>query len=116
MSDTQQTPPEDSGLTIIPPQEGGLTIIPAGETKPEDLGTLSLRYVDGVPMLVVNGGTAVPAGLTVVDGAGNTVTTYVTSAPPQMGTRGLATPGVYVEEIEGLSLSVGNLDGLSLDG
>ncbi|MFF1904818.1 hypothetical protein [Kitasatospora sp. NPDC058218] len=54
----------------------GLTVIPAEEVNPEDVGTLSLRYVDGVPQLVVSGGTVVPAGLTVVDGTGNAVAVY----------------------------------------
>ncbi|MFD4926178.1 hypothetical protein ACFWNE_33380 [Streptomyces goshikiensis] len=53
-----------------------LTVIPASEVKPEDMGALSLRYVDGVPQLVVSGGTVIPAGLTVVDGAGNAVASY----------------------------------------
>ncbi|PYC67785.1 hypothetical protein C7C46_30030 [Streptomyces tateyamensis] len=35
-----------------------------------------MRYVDGVPQLVVSGGTAIPAGLTVVDRSGSTIAAY----------------------------------------
>ena len=48
----------------------------ATEVKPEDVGTLSLRYVDGVPQLVVSGGTVLPARLTVVDASGKAVGAY----------------------------------------
>jgi hypothetical protein len=79
----KQTPPEDSGLTIIP----------AAEVKPEEVGTLSLRYVDGVAQLVVSGGTIVPAGLTVVDESGNPVAAYAAAPPVASQTRGLDGPG-----------------------
>ncbi|UQX04745.1 hypothetical protein [Streptomyces sp. RerS4] len=48
----------------------------ASEVTPEDIGTLSLRYVAGQPQLVVSGGTLIPAALPVIDGAGNTVAAY----------------------------------------
>ncbi|MEU4350490.1 hypothetical protein [Streptomyces sp. NPDC023838] len=66
MSDEQYTPPE-----II-----DVTPVPASEVNPEDVGTLSLRYVDGQPVLVISGGTAFPAGITLVDGSGNAVAAY----------------------------------------
>ncbi|MGW8782589.1 hypothetical protein ACWGNM_31625 [Streptomyces sp. NPDC055796] len=64
-------------------QETDLGRIPADQVKPEDIGTLSLRYVDGQPQLVVSGGTVIPAGLTVVDGAGNAVAAYAAQQPAQ---------------------------------
>ncbi|MCX5077938.1 hypothetical protein ACWGCI_16215 [Streptomyces sp. NPDC054949] len=60
-------------------------IIDVTEVKPEDVGTLSLRYVDGTPVLVVSGGTAFPAGITLVDGSGNAVAVY--TAGPLTQTR-----------------------------
>ncbi len=36
-------------------------------------GTLTLEYVDGVPVLTVSGGNALPGGIAVRDDAGNTV-------------------------------------------
>ncbi|MER5618922.1 hypothetical protein [Streptomyces sp. NPDC002215] len=62
-----------------------LGLIPATEVKSEDIGTLSLRHVDGQPQLVVSGGTLVPAELTVVDGAGNAVAAYAAAAPRETG-------------------------------
>ncbi|MEU0941026.1 hypothetical protein [Embleya sp. NPDC005971] len=50
--------------------------VPVTEVKPEEIGVLSLRYVDGQPQLVVSGGKAIPSGLAVVDAAGNAVAAY----------------------------------------
>ncbi|MEU1107297.1 hypothetical protein ABZ408_41215 [Streptomyces tibetensis] len=65
-------------------------IIPATEVRIEEMATLSLRYVDGVPQLVASGGTVTPAGLTVVDATGITVATYTAGPaegpPPQART------------------------------
>ncbi|MFD7497972.1 hypothetical protein ACFV8T_37460 [Streptomyces sp. NPDC059832] len=52
------------------------TLIPADQVNPDDIGALSLRYIDGQPQLVVSGGTVIQAGLTVVDGSGNPVGAY----------------------------------------
>ncbi|MFD3788816.1 hypothetical protein [Streptomyces cyaneofuscatus] len=60
------------------------TLIPATEVKPEDIGALSLRYVNGVAQLVVSGGTAIPAGLTVVDADGNDVAAYKAAGPVEV--------------------------------
>ncbi|MFC8271144.1 hypothetical protein ACFUJR_01095 [Streptomyces sp. NPDC057271] len=65
-------------------------VITAEEVKPEDVGTLSLRYVDGVAQLVVSGGAVVPATLAVVDGDGKAVAAYTAgsvSAPARMSGR-----------------------------
>ncbi|AZQ74374.1 hypothetical protein EKH77_27005 [Streptomyces luteoverticillatus] len=43
--------------------------LPADQVNPEDLGALSLHYVDGQPVLVVSGGKYAPAVLPVVNGA-----------------------------------------------
>ncbi|MFF4331131.1 hypothetical protein ACFYZT_32080 [Streptomyces sp. NPDC001591] len=45
--------------------------------RPEAMGALSLRYMDGAPQLVVSGGTALPAWLPVVDRTGNAVAAYM---------------------------------------
>ncbi|MGW2865725.1 hypothetical protein [Streptomyces sp. NPDC001205] len=68
MSDTQQTPPEDSGLTIVS----------AEDIKPEDVGTLSVRYVDGTPEFVLTDGKAIPNQIRVVDASGQPVALYET--------------------------------------
>ncbi|MCD9899078.1 hypothetical protein LUR56_00965 [Streptomyces sp. MT29] len=60
---------------------------PSTEVKPEDVGTLSLRYVDGAPHLVVSGGAAVPAVLPVVDGSGQPVANYTAGAAAVIRTR-----------------------------
>lgn len=41
----------------------GPKLVPASEVKPEDVGMLSLRYVDGRPVLAVTGGPYIPAGI-----------------------------------------------------
>ncbi|WP_371516787.1 hypothetical protein [Kitasatospora sp. NBC_01300] len=61
-------------------------LVPADQVKPEDIGTLSIEYRDGQPVVVVSGGTAIPAGLTVVDGAGNALAAY-TAGPTSATTR-----------------------------
>lgn len=71
------------------PQDSGLTIIPAEEVKPEDVGMLSLRYVDGAAQLVVSGGTVVPDHLPVVNTEGAAVATYF----PAAAGRGLVMQG-----------------------
>ncbi|GHD83203.1 hypothetical protein ACFQL8_28295 [Streptomyces goshikiensis] len=61
-------------------------LIPADQVNPEDIGTLSIEYREGQPVIVVSGGTAIPAGLTVVDGAGNAFAAY-TARPTSATTR-----------------------------
>ncbi|MBT2384439.1 hypothetical protein [Streptomyces sp. ISL-11] len=61
----------------MPEEKQPFEIIDVSEPKPEDVGTLSLRYVDGVPTLVVSGGEAVPVSLTVVNDSGAPVAAYV---------------------------------------
>ncbi|MGP3636871.1 hypothetical protein ACTU45_26535 [Streptomyces sp. 24-1644] len=73
-------------------------LIPAEQVKPGELGTLSLRYVDGMAQLVVSDGVVIPAGLTVVDGAGNAVAVYtagVMAAPT--GSKTMKIPVVLAE-------------------
>ncbi|MFD3788815.1 hypothetical protein [Streptomyces cyaneofuscatus] len=80
----EMTPTEETDLGAI--QGTGDTTSPnlegviVTEVKPEDIGALSLRYVDGVAQLAVSGGTAIPAGLRVVDGSGNAVAVYTAGA------------------------------------
>ncbi|WP_330261803.1 hypothetical protein [Streptomyces sp. NBC_00539] len=62
-----------------------VTLVPVAEVKSEEVGTLSLRYVDGVPQLVVSGGKAFPANLAAVDGSGNQVATYAVGKAVTIG-------------------------------
>uniref|UniRef100_A0AAU2K3V8 Uncharacterized protein n=1 Tax=Streptomyces sp. NBC_00049 TaxID=2903617 RepID=A0AAU2K3V8_9ACTN len=62
------TPAEKTG-----PQTGA---IPSGEARPEDVGTQSVHYVDGQPVLVVTGGASAPAALAAVEASGNPVVEY----------------------------------------
>ncbi|MFI6471418.1 hypothetical protein ACIBL5_14365 [Streptomyces sp. NPDC050516] len=64
-------------------------LIPTDQVNPEDIGALSLRYVDGVPQLSVSGGTVIPAGLPVVDGAGNAVAAYTAGTASKLHPRAL---------------------------
>ncbi|KUN25451.1 hypothetical protein AQJ23_16320 [Streptomyces antibioticus] len=64
-----------------PAEISGLTVIPAGDLKPEDMGVLSVRYVDGAAQLVVSGGFALPAHLPVVDTGGALVAAYLPASP-----------------------------------
>ncbi|MFC9753074.1 RHS repeat-associated core domain-containing protein [Streptomyces sp. NPDC056921] len=58
------------------PEAARPALVPASEVKPEDVGTLSLQYVDGSPVLTVNGGTIITGGLVVVDHSGNPVAEF----------------------------------------
>lgn len=80
MSDEQATPPQ-----II-----DVTPVPASEVKPEDVATLSLRYVDGVPVLVVSGGNAVQASLAVVNESGEPIAAYTAGPAANATARGSA--------------------------
>ncbi|MCM2425095.1 hypothetical protein [Streptomyces sp. RKAG337] len=64
------------------PEMTDLGLIPSSEAKPEAVGTLSVRYVDGAPVLVVTAGTVMPATITVVDAAGIPVAAYTAGPPP----------------------------------
>ncbi|GAB2636427.1 hypothetical protein [Nocardia goodfellowii] len=68
MSDEQATP-----------EVADLGEIPATLIRPDDAATLSLRYVEGVPTLVVTGGAAVPEIITAVDDSGTPVVQYTAS-------------------------------------
>ncbi|MFE9368060.1 hypothetical protein ACFYNN_36025 [Streptomyces sp. NPDC006978] len=65
-------------------------VIPADQVKPEDVGTLTLEYRDGVPVLVVSGGTFVPAALTLIDDSGTPVALYGAGPIPQTWQKGTA--------------------------
>ncbi|MFE9368153.1 hypothetical protein ACFYNN_36585 [Streptomyces sp. NPDC006978] len=70
----------------MPEQEAPFEVIDVSEVKPEDVGTLSLRYVDGAPQLVLTGGTVFPTTLQLVNGSGNVLGAY-TANPAQPETR-----------------------------
>ncbi|MFF4104375.1 hypothetical protein [Streptomyces sp. NPDC001903] len=77
---TQMSPEQAANLGLTPTPEGAvpteLVLIPASEVKPEDIGTLSIEYREGQPVIVVSGGTVIPAGLTVADASGDAVAAY----------------------------------------
>jgi hypothetical protein len=81
---------EGTRISLSPVDGDGSSNAPVAteEADPGDVGTLSLRYVDGVPVIVVSGGTAIPARLNVIDPAGATVSAYEVAAGTGMA-RGL---------------------------
>lgn len=81
--------------------------IAATEVNPEDVGTLSLRYVDGVPVLVVSGGMVIPASLTVVNESGSPVANYAAGpASEEIGPpSGVQNRGVTVNFWQGISVT-----------
>lgn len=81
MSD-EQAPNAKGPAPVQGPVGTGPNLIPASEVKPEDIGALSLHYADGVPVLVVSGGTVVPAGITIVDNEGAVVGAYIAGPVP----------------------------------
>ncbi|MGW2583098.1 hypothetical protein ACWCYZ_17475 [Streptomyces virginiae] len=60
-----QMSPEQAAILGLTPTAPGL--IAADQVKPEDIGTLSIEYRDGQPVIVVSGGSHVPAQVPVVD-------------------------------------------------
>ncbi|MGW4231234.1 hypothetical protein ACWEF9_18400 [Streptomyces sp. NPDC004980] len=73
----QMTPEHAASLGLTPPPESTApAYTPADQVKPEDIGTLSIEYRDGRPVIVVSGGKTIPAALTVVDEAGNQIAAY----------------------------------------
>lgn len=73
-----ETTPNSKGPAPVQltPETTEPALIPADQVKPEGVGTLSLRYLDGVAQLVVSGGAVIPGGITVVDASGNAVAGY----------------------------------------
>ncbi|MFF2902696.1 hypothetical protein [Streptomyces sp. NPDC057966] len=65
--------PEAKGPAYV---QGAVSQQPASEAESEKVGTLTLRYKDGVPVLTVTGGNVVPTGLAITDEAGNAVGLY----------------------------------------
>ncbi|MFE5941542.1 hypothetical protein [Streptomyces sp. NPDC056480] len=70
-----------------PTEMPGLTVIPEDDVKPEDIGVLSVRYVDGAAQLVVTGGTALPTHIPVVDAQGAVVAAYLQGQIAAKGSR-----------------------------
>ncbi|WP_143687091.1 hypothetical protein [Streptomyces sp. TLI_171] len=81
------TPRDITGTSVPEPgphstaTEDSDYVIPATQPAAENLGTLSLRYVDGVAVLVVSGGNTIPGELAVVDANGTAIATYTPGAP-----------------------------------
>ncbi|MFC0847114.1 hypothetical protein ACFH04_25865 [Streptomyces noboritoensis] len=67
----------------LTPEATQPTLTPADQVKPEDIGTLSIEYRDGQPVIVVSGGTYFPADLAVVDPAGNALAAYTAGPASQ---------------------------------
>ncbi|MFE7133708.1 hypothetical protein ACFVIM_22920 [Streptomyces sp. NPDC057638] len=76
----QMSPELAARLGLTPTVEGTASDEPqflsAAEVKPEDVGTLSIEYRDGAPVIVVSGGPVIPANLPVVGPSGNAVASY----------------------------------------
>ncbi|MFE2273321.1 hypothetical protein ACFXB4_29310 [Streptomyces lavendulae] len=88
VSEIQEVPTSKGPAPVqIPAVEP--VLVPTSEVKSEDIGTLSIEYRDGQPVVVVSGGTYLPAGLRVVDGAGNAVALYAAGSVSEAGARGL---------------------------
>ncbi|MFF4225897.1 hypothetical protein ACFYZH_23960 [Streptomyces abikoensis] len=74
-----------------------LALIPADQVKPEDIGTLSIEYRDGHPVIVVSGGKYAPSELPVVDSSGAAIAARFTwqtdaSAPAATPQTRITTP------------------------
>lgn len=85
--------PADPAPTPEAPQ-----LIPASDVKPQDIGTLSIEYRDGKPVILVSGGRFVPAHVAVATPDGETDIAF--SAAP----RRLSRPDVehvYVISVAG---------------
>ncbi|KMO96054.1 hypothetical protein [Streptomyces roseus] len=63
-----ETTPNSKGPAPVQltPQATEPVLIPADQVDPEDRGTLAIEYREGVPVLVVRGGTFIPTRITVV--------------------------------------------------
>lgn len=86
-----------------PPEVTDLGEIPATQPSPEDTATLSLRYVEGVPALVVNGATTVPETIIALDGSGTPVAAYTAGPVAKVSAR---TVNFHVQNaVEKLSVS-----------
>ncbi|MFE7524612.1 hypothetical protein ACFU7Y_02700 [Kitasatospora sp. NPDC057542] len=77
----RQMSPEEMaslGLTSTPEATAPVqpTPVPASEVKPEDVGTLTLEYKDGQPVLTVRRGPFVPSSIPVLDESGTHVANY----------------------------------------
>ncbi|WP_031171406.1 hypothetical protein [Streptosporangium roseum] len=79
----EQKPNSKGPAKVQIPVPTDRNLIPASEVKPEDMGTLSLQYVDGVPRIVVSGGKVIPAQIQVVDSSQGPLGVY--SAGPSVG-------------------------------
>ncbi|MFD3679305.1 hypothetical protein [Streptomyces sp. NPDC058613] len=71
-------------LQLSQEQKEALGLLPANETTPGSIATLSLRQVDGRPVLAVSGGTVIPRRLAVVDETGNPITVRTSSVEARM--------------------------------
>ncbi|MFE4335436.1 hypothetical protein ACFRQM_40330 [Streptomyces sp. NPDC056831] len=74
-----ETTPNGKGPAPIklPTEATEPALILADQLKPEDIGTLTIEYRDGQPVIVLSGGKYIPAGLTLVDGSGAAAANYV---------------------------------------
>ncbi|MBP0452800.1 MULTISPECIES: hypothetical protein [unclassified Kitasatospora] len=77
---TQMSPEQMARLGLTPTPEATAplqpTPVPASEVKPEEVGTLTLEYKDGQPVLTVRGGRFIPNGIPVLDASGTQLASY----------------------------------------
>lgn len=81
MSDEQAVPdPKGPAPVRLTPEATAPVVVPASEVKPKDIGTLSIEYRDGRPVIVVSGGPFLPAHLPVVHDTLQTTARYTAAA------------------------------------
>ncbi|MFJ1795554.1 hypothetical protein [Kitasatospora griseola] len=98
IDDVIQAAARSASATVQDSEITDLGLIPNGEVNPEDVGALSLRYVDGVPQLVISGGTVIPAALRIVDQSGTPVATYTAGPLPTNTTRAAVTSSAPTQD------------------
>ncbi|MFD6161459.1 hypothetical protein ACFWF7_37835 [Nocardia sp. NPDC060256] len=91
MSDQQATP-NDKGPAPVTIGPSGTTepvfmLVPTSEVKAEDVCSVAVHYVDGVPELVVTGGNWFPETLSVKDASGSMIAIYTVGAVPSASRR-----------------------------
>ncbi|MFJ5142578.1 hypothetical protein [Streptomyces sp. NPDC088707] len=69
--------PQDDG-----PEGMRMPLDSAEETADAAVGTLTLKYTDGLPTLTLSGGDAMPQAISVVDESGNAIAYYTANSGP----------------------------------
>ncbi|MEV8409098.1 hypothetical protein AB0R12_25910 [Streptomyces niveus] len=84
-----ETTPNSKGPAPVhfKPAEAEPAPIPANQAKPGDIGTLSIEYREGQPVVVVSGGRYIPQNLPVLNEERNPVAVYAAGSIPQSQAR-----------------------------